>query len=433
MVAPGHLLAIGPRARWDAREYWNLLASARTEAASVSDPVEARARVGELLAESTILHLVSDVPVGIFLSGGIDSSALVALVSDTGATPRTFTVTCPGTTFDEACHARSVAKAFAADHTEIALSELDLLSQLPEAMAGVDHPSGDGINTFVVSRAVRGAGIKVALSGLGGDEFFGGYPSFQRTQRLASFGPLLWRSPIGARRAAATAVRAFGRESVASNKAAALLETDGSVANTFPLFRQMFSAEQRRQLLTTTGDSYTRNNDPYVSLLQSASGRQGPVTGTMQLVSYAEARTYMHDVLLRDTDQMAMRHGLEVRVPFLDHALVEYLMGLPDALKQSNGQPKQLLVNSLKNPLPAAAAARRKQGFELPFDPWMRSSLQDFCAHHLEELAKTEVFRSAAVRAIWRSFLERDGRVTWSRPWTLVALNAWMAQNRISV
>ena len=154
----------------------------------------------------------------------------------------------------------------------------------------------------------------------------------------------------------------------------------------------------------------------------------------MQFVSYAEARTYMHDVLLRDTDQMSMRHGLEVRVPLLDHRLVEYVMGLPDAIKRPNGYPKRLLMESLRSGLPSDIVDRPKQGFVLPFDPWMRGELRPLCEHHLgpDGLQTLGVFRAEGLRGVWTSFLNSDGRVTWSRPWTLVALGSWIEQLGLS-
>jgi asparagine synthase (glutamine-hydrolysing) len=153
--------------------------------------------------------------------------------------------------------------------------------------------------------------------------------------------------------------------------------------------------------------------------------------GTMSLVSYAEARTYMHDVLLRDTDQMSMRWGLEVRVPLLDHRLVESLMALPDACKMPGSVPKRLLLESLPRPLPDECVKRRKQGFVLPFASWMRRDLRQFCADHLQALAARGVLRREPLQRMWHGFLDGDRRVSWSRPWALVALHAWLDQTGI--
>jgi asparagine synthase (glutamine-hydrolysing) len=409
------------------RQYWDLLESADRDAASASVET-ARRRVRQLLEESTRLHLVSDVSVGVFLSGGIDSTAVASLVKRAGVTPRTFCVSFPGTSFDEGPHARAVAEAIGANHTELALSDAEFRRQLPEALASVDHPSGDGVNTFVVSRAVRHAGIKVALSGLGGDELFGGYPSFRRLRRIAGYARLWKWSPEPVRRAAAATVRNVGRASALSTRMAALLETDASLPQAYPLMRQLFSPARRSALLSVEGSQEQRDrvDDPYVALLEQAVARHSQAS-SMSLVSYAEARTYMLDVLLRDTDQMSMAHALEVRVPLLDHALAEYVMGLSEPAKGPNGLPKRLLLEALGEDIPTSVR-RPKRGFVLPLDVWMRSDLRTFCEHHLgpDGLGHRSILNPEAVQSVWRSFIADDGTITWSRPWALVALNAWL-------
>jgi asparagine synthase (glutamine-hydrolysing) len=148
-------------------------------------------------------------------------------------------------------------------------------------------------------------------------------------------------------------------------------------------------------------------------------------------VSYAEGRTYMHDVLLRDTDQMSMAHALEVRVPLLDHTLVEYVMALPDEYKLPNGTPKPLLVDSLRGLLPDEIVHRPKQGFSLPFDAWMRNELRGFCEARLaaDGLAKRDIFHPKALRELWSAFLSHRPDVPWSRVWVLVVLEDWLEQN----
>ena len=162
---------------------------------------ESRSRVGALLRDAVASQLVSDVPLGAFLSGGIDSSAVVALMREAGQTPRTFSVVFPEKNYDEAQYARQISKRFHTDHAEILLTEGDLLDQLPDALAAMDQPTGDGVNTYVLARAVRSSGVKVALSGLGGDELFGGYPSSNRLGRVAR-SLRLWGCSPGAVRSA---------------------------------------------------------------------------------------------------------------------------------------------------------------------------------------------------------------------------------------
>jgi asparagine synthase (glutamine-hydrolysing) len=299
---------------------------------------------------------------------------------------------------------------------------------VPDALTSFDHPTGDGVNTFVVSRAVARAGLKVALSGLGGDEIFGGYPSFNRLRRLDAYSRLWSRSPAIVRAAAAAAVRSVGRTSATSAKLAAVLESDGSVPRAFPVLRQVFGRADRKALL----GGAIGTTDATADRLAAAAAAH-PDRDVMTFISYAESSTYMHDVLLRDSDQMSMASGLELRVPLLDHALVEYVVGLPEARKAARGLPKRLLVESVGPALPLAIADRPKRGFVLPFDRWMRGDLRELCEHHLGPSGglRRAGLREEAIQALWRGFLEAE-RTTWSRPWTLVALGAWLEAQAVS-
>lgn len=430
MLEPGRLLVKSAGLPSISRVYWDFIGSTDHSARTATTDAAAE-RVSQLLDESVRLHLVSDVPVGVFLSGGIDSSALALAVRRAGVTPRTFTVSFPGASGDEGEFARRIAEAVGADHTEIQLGESDLLQMLPDAIASFDHPSGDAVNTYVVSKAVRSAGIKVALSGLGGDELFGGYASFGRLSHARRWARAWQRTPAGVRQAAAAAVRTFAPSSIASEKRAAVLETDGSLPQAFPVLRQVFSKAQRLRLLGAIGgNGEGAARDPYVALLETAL-TNATTLPFISRVSYAEARTYMHDVLLRDTDQMSMRHGLEVRVPLLDHELVQYVMGVSDEAKQAGAGPKPLLLKQIQSALPPDCLRRPKQGFVLPFAVWMRGALRPYCETHL--LGDTLVGRvgldGGAVAELWQSFVDGRPTVSWSRLWTLVALSAWAERN----
>jgi asparagine synthase (glutamine-hydrolysing) len=409
--------------------YWHMLDATRSPL-DVSR-VESRRLVGEKLRDAVSSHLVSDVPVGAFLSGGIDSSAVVALMRESGIQPRTFSVGFEERAFDESAHAALVARTFSAEHTHVPLCASELLAQLPDALHAMDQPTGDAINTYVVSSAVRQRGLKVALSGLGGDEVFGGYPSFSRLLRIADISRIWGKSPEALRRLAGTAVRTVAGGSVGVAKAAAILESDGDIPSMFPLLRQVLSVEQRRALAAPALlESVADQDDPYERLLSSAVART-PAASNFAQISFAEARTYMHDVLLRDTDQMSMAHALEVRVPLLDHELVELVTALPDAHKQSDTTPKSLLVDSLDDLLPAEIVHRPKQGFTLPFDPWMRGPLRGFCEERLGDcgLSGRGLMNPEAVSGLWRAFVAGDRSVSWSRLWVLVVLDAWLERN----
>ncbi len=182
-LLPGHYLQVKADSGIEVTE---VEFAERRSVHAPSDRDEAVARLRSELEETVRLHLVSDVPLGVFLSGGMDSSALVALMSRMDQRPKTFSVVFDENTFTEAPFSRAIAERFNTEHSEIRLSEQRLIQLLPDAIAAIDQPTMDGINTFVVSRAVKNAGITVALSGLGGDELFAGYPSFRRAIKLSS-------------------------------------------------------------------------------------------------------------------------------------------------------------------------------------------------------------------------------------------------------
>jgi asparagine synthase (glutamine-hydrolysing) len=426
MLPPGGWMVVDSEARATHGRYWDQLAHASRGAreAALDD---SRRHIRELLYEAVESHQVSDVPVGAFLSGGIDSSAIVALMREAGHIPHTFSIGFTEQAYDETEHARAIAHRFGTEHTHIQLSEQDLLHQLPDALRAMDQPTGDGVNTFVISRAVRASGIKVALSGLGGDELFGGYPSFRRLSRTAALFRTWGRAPEPVRAITASTVQALGQSSVAAGKAAAMLASTGRLADLYPVTRQVLSSEQRQSLLA---EAWTQSSDPYVELLEDAFDR-APHAGLMTAISYAEGRTYMHDVLLRDTDQMSMAHGLEVRVPLLDHVLVEYVMGLPEAHKRPSATPKSLLVDSLAGLLPDEIVHRPKQGFTFPFDVWMRGELRGFCEERLgtSGLGGRAMFQHYAVQDLWDAFLDRRPHASWSRVWVLVVLEEWLRRH----
>jgi asparagine synthase (glutamine-hydrolysing) len=431
-LQPGCWLLLKRSGAIDKGCYWDLLDNAAPEARAASY-AESKQKVRSLLEEATALHLVSDVPVALFLSGGIDSSAIATLAQQAGQSPHTFSVVFNEGSHNEAQYARQIASLIQSEHTEIHLTEEGILEQLPQALAGMDQPTGDGINTYVVSRAVSAAGVKVALSGLGGDEFFAGYPSFKRLSRASRYLRYWGLLPARARASAAKAVQLTAGTSIASAKVAALLASDGRMASLYTPLRQVLLPSQRRALLSEQFLSQVETAaDPYLVGLDDALSR--PAAGLLSQISYAEARTYMHDVLLRDTDQMSMAEALEVRVPFLDHKLVEYLMGLPDDMKRSNGTPKRLLVESLNGLLPSEIVRRPKQGFALPFDSWMRGALRNFCEARLfsKRIEERGIFNPAEVERLWQAFLSDSRSVSWSRLWILVVILEWLEENQVA-
>lgn len=370
---------------------------------------DAVAQLRTELEESTEMHLVSDVPLGVFLSGGMDSSALVALMSRVSAArPKTFSVVFEEADLSEENYSRLVAQRFQTDHCETRLSEKQLLEMLPDAIAALDQPTMDGINTFVVSKAVKNAGVTVALSGLGGDELFGGYPSFRRALKFASL-PNASKQVL---RAAAGVGQHVLNGSVQRQKFWALAESDGSPEEVYRISRQLFP----------NGLSTKPNGDGDV----------------VNRISQLELQGYMANTLLRDTDVMSMAHSLEVRVPFVDAKVVDYALSLPGEWKldqQQNGVPKPLLADALSDLLPRDFLARKKMGFTLPFEKWMQGRMRA----EIEAVFASDVLIGEAglavheVRDLWRRFLRAPRAVGWTRPWSLFVLARWCQVNRVAL
>ena len=423
MLPPGHCLRIADQ-EVEGHRWYDLVAAVDGAAEHMPLP-EVQREVRGRLARAVEKRLVADVPFGAFLSGGIDSSAVVALMAGASAAPvHTFSVVFDEVAYSEERFAEIVAQRYGTVHTPIHLRVADMPGLLPDALAAMDHPSADGINTWVVSRAVKAAGITMALSGLGGDEVFAGYPVFTRTLALwqrrwvTQFPPTL-------RGLAAVAVRMV-RPSIAGNKLGELLELPAfSVDDTYPVSRLSMTDRELVRLLHRAQLPVNRVHGLIEDLLRKDGGHALPL---LSQVSLGELASYLPHVLLRDTDQMSMAHALEVRVPFLDHHLVEFVLGVGDRAKYPH-TPKKLLTDAVGDLLPNEVVHRPKMGFVLPWEEWMRGSLRGFCEERLQALGARPVFRAGAVSRLWGRFLARDPRVNWSRLWSLVVLEDWLERN----
>lgn len=383
---------------------------------------EVHREVRERLSRAVERRLVADVPFGAFLSGGIDSSAIVGLMAQATQAPvHTFSVVFNEPAYSEEPYAQLVAERFRTEHTPIRLQPHDMLDLLPAALAAMDHPSADGPNTYVVSKVTKAAGITMALSGLGGDELFAGYPVFARSiglwnKRWVTQFPGWMRSLVAWGLSSA-------RPSIQSDKMGELLRLSHfTVDDTYPVSRITFSDREIAALMGATRLPENAVRRFMHTLVRSGRGHELPL---LSQVSLGELGTYLQNVLLRDTDQMSMAHALEVRVPFLDHELVEFVLGVSDQHKYPH-RPKQLLVDSLGDLLPRAIVNRPKMGFTLPWEHWMRNELQSWCADRVKRAGQRPWFAPGAVERLWARFLAHDPRVNWSRLWSLIVLEDWL-------
>jgi asparagine synthase (glutamine-hydrolysing) len=440
-VPPGHVTSletIGEKGSVTIRQYWDPLTFIRAAAAhnadvqnadfQSTDDSEAERKLPTLLRDAVLSHLVSDVPVGVFLSGGIDSSALAALMSDAGVRPATFSLVFREAEFNEAEYSRIVAHRFNTDHHELMVSQQDALSSMSDALNAMDQPTIDGINTWLVSAKARAAGVKVALTGLGADEMFAGYSNFRDVPRLERLSADFAKMPSILRRPVAAAAGVVGGKSDRSRKVSQLAGEIAANENgaTHPYFvvRSLFNPAERKALY---GGDYQSAEGKMVASLQpsiAASANFDPVNR----VSYLESHWYMRNTLLRDSDFMSMAHGLELRVPFLDRALVEACFRIPGNNKLHGDQPKQLLLKSLGVELPPEIVNRPKRGFTLPFEHWLRAEMKPMVEDALSKNSVAQgLLSTGSAREVWSRFLA--GRTSWSRPWSLFVLQRWCEQN----
>jgi asparagine synthase (glutamine-hydrolysing) len=439
-VPPGHrvMLYIPDRRRlprphpwWDARR-----TAAAKDPRRPRDFQSAAGVLRGLLEDSVRAHLIADVPIGLFLSSGLDSGAIAALAGRQHPGIQSFTLSFPGTAFDESALTSVVARRCGTKHAEIPLNGDAIPSRLDEALAALDQPTMDGINTCFVSWAAREVGLKVALSGLGADELFAGYSTFADTPRLVRLAQGARFVPRRLRGASAGFVRSLsrGRSADARLKLSAAWRDPARLPHPYYFARALFPPGELEKLTdprfrpsSVGADGHTLE-PTWLGWLQSVADearRMEPVGS----VSWLELRSYLVSTLLRDTDGVSMGRSLEVRVPMLDTPLVEFTSVLPDAARRKAGVQKALLVEAIGALLPREIAAQKKKTFTLPWEHWLRGPLKSRVDGSLHSLAPPleSVLKPAGVLSVWRSFLE--SRTSWSRPWALFVLNEWVRAN----
>ncbi|MFN0220009.1 MAG: asparagine synthase (glutamine-hydrolyzing) [Hyphomicrobium sp.] len=335
---------------------------------------ERHATIRAALLDSVRHHLVADVPVGAFLSAGIDSTSLVGLMRDAGQHEiQTVTLTFEefrGRPNDEAPLAEYVAELYDTRHSTRVITETEFAADLPAILEAMDQPSIDGINTWFVSKAAHEHGLKVAISGLGGDELFGGYPSFRDIPRWVNMFSLPSAVPLfgsTARECGRMLTGAFG----ANPKAASLIEYGGTYAGAYMLKRGLYLPWELESLLDR---DLVREGLRRLAPLQRIASVIDPMPQTaFGRVAALESSLYMRNQLLRDTDWTSMAHSLEVRVPLVDSQLLGDVTAETHALQGGDG--KAFLAGAPTRPLPDNIAKRAKTGFTTPIEHWMKKLL----------------------------------------------------------
>ena len=374
------------------RQYWQV---AFGGAHAEGDPVQ---QTREALLDSVSHHFVSDVPVSVFLSGGMDSTAIVALARATQPGPlRTFSIAFPGSPIDEGPEARRTAEHFGTDHHEWALDARTARPLFDDFLSAADQPSIDGFNTYTVSRLAREHDAKVVLSGLGGDEVFGGYPSFREVPRLARIGR--WGTLAGP--AGRATVRLAG--AIAGSRMRRLNDLVARPADLDTAYQVFRGIHTRHEALALT-DHYVGGSSAVVDPVDplSALSDEDP----KDMVSRLEITRYMRNQLLRDTDVMSMACGIELRVPFLDSNLFATLARIPACVRLQPG--KRLLARAVPE-ITERVAGRPKRGFMFPMQQWFE---HDWAGEF------GEAQQSAAAQ-----LTQMD---TWYRKWSVLAFEHWL-------
>jgi asparagine synthase (glutamine-hydrolysing) len=361
--------------------------------------------IKEKLNKAVKRRLVSDLPVGAFLSGGIDSSIIVALMrNNTSNDIQTFSIDFDDKKYSEGKIAKLVAQKYSTNHNHFIIQPNDLKNNFYSILDSMDSPTIDGVNTFFVSKFTKEKGISVAMSGLGGDEFFGGYSSFKDYGVLNNLKSQLKFIP----KEILMILNNFNFNDKSNKFLEFLLSENDSVLQPYLSLKSLMHDKVLNKLFIPEYENFFKdylideiNNIKFYS--------------NENLVSFFESNIYMSNQLLRDSDTMSMAHTLELRVPFLDHTLVNHINTIPGSFKKN----KIMLIDSMKDFMPEEVYKRPKKGFLFPFEEWIRKDLLT----EVKDLffVENEIFNKKVLQEIWKNF--ENKKTNWARIWSIVIMN----------
>lgn len=423
-LEPGTVMVITkfqvPSSKFQVRQYtFTNISDSFTQPQEKISLNEAVEKTKSALLDSVQYHLVADVEVGAFLSGGLDSSVIVALMREAQQEKlTTVSAVFPGTDYDESAKAKLVAETFKTNHLEIEITGRDFLDHLESILAAMDQPTVDGVNTYFVSLAAKQAGLKVIVSGLGGDELFYGYPSFQVVPKFMQFLPLLKYRPIRAVVNWITQMNLWDRRLA---KLLGMIETSDvlpAAISAYFNYRGLFNNSQVASLIAPELSNLVNAEDiqinqylPQIEKIQDLS----------KVISLLEFNFYLKNQLLRDSDVFSMAHSLELRVPFVDNVLLETITKIPENYKIKSGIQKFLLVETVKDLLPPKILQQKKQGFVLPLALWLKGEAKDIV---VSELTRSKIYNQKTIFLLLKKFFK--GQIHWSRVWSLFVLNRFL-------
>jgi asparagine synthase (glutamine-hydrolysing) len=427
-LEPGHV-GVWRNGEFRTQPYWKLPAPIAEH--DVASPKDVSATLRDLLLASSRQQLMSDVPLALFLSGGVDSAVLGSLMQHAGADRITaLTIGFEEKSFDESASSQRTADLLGISRKVIKLPAAEMKDSLDHAFWAMDQPTVDGLNAYWISRAAASAGFKVALSGQGGDELFGGYESlawFDRFSHLAGY-----LRPIP--RIAGRGLFDHGNFPFRWRKLSYLIGAHDPFVAAQLAVRVLFLESDVHQLLRPALAATNGTSEAAAHI--AAWARQTVGQDLQERVAFLDFPAHLEARLLRDGDAMSMAHSLEVRPVLLDHAVVEYVMRLPLSLRL---QKKQLLFNAMQGILPPALLAdlqnRPKRTFTFPFARWLGNDLRATisAAFAPERLAAAGVLEPSVVNRLWQRYLRNPESVGWSRLWSVFVLASWCEAMQVGV
>ena len=433
LLWPGQLLEFdgaGRQVRQD--DFWRIPDHA-------PDPTMTEDELAIILEDGLRLHLASDVPLAVFLSGGIDSSAMVNLAQRAAKTPiHTFTLTFEEQELNEGPVAQQIASAIGTQHHEVLLTEGHFVSNLERALDSLDQPTFDGLNAYFMSRAIRDAGFTVAISGTGGDELFGGYPTFrdlpvfQRWSKRAGFLPR--ELQVAAAKLATWPLRRSSQAMPPQTRWAKLpdmVRHGDELLSLYQLASALFLPGWQRELLAPGFADVLTDGLPAAmrQRLHAETKNRTPLSA----ISVMEQRMFLGERLLRDNDVASMAASLEQRVPLVDHVLFESVDRLPNQARYAPLGRKDMLRRIGLRGLDPALFDRPKSGFVLPFDRWIRQGLKkvmDQTMRDPQAIAPCGL-DPVAVGKLWQTFIDGGAGIYWSRVWSIYVLIRWCHRHRV--
>lgn len=415
--------------------YWVLVPN--RNGVNPGTPEEVRDTLSETLLEATRLHLISDVPVALFLSGGVDSAALGALALRAGANRiSSLTIGFDEQSFDESEPSRRTAELLGIPHAVLTLSARELWDSLDHAIWAMDEPTVDGLNAYWICRSASRAGFKVALTGQGGDELFGGYSSLQWFERFAR--AATWLKPVPK----SFAMAALDHESFPFRwrKLSYLVGANdpfvaAELAVKIHFLERDISTLLDPNMTPNDSNSMQRGDGHEATLHLGAWADKVKGCDLREKVAYLDVHAHLEPRLLRDGDAMSMANSLELRPVFLDHKLVECVFSVPGSLRMQN---KKLLLDVMRGLMPANVYAeivtRPKRTFSFPFAQWLLGDLRAAVVETFrpDRLKAMGVLNPTAVERVWGRFLHYPDRVGWSRVWSLFVLQRWCETMKVT-